>query len=230
MSILRFGRAIPTSLREWERVFERLNLVIQEDAGGTTITADVLNAGNVSPNDAAFVTLAANDSLSMERVLTPASGELTLTDNGAGNTVELGLDDVGTPGSYAKVTVDAKGRVTAGGALGDADIPATIARDSEVTSAIATHEAAGDPHPVYMTQAEVEALMATQYALRYDQDADPPTLAYLGEADPGTATSSAAWRIKKLTFGGDGDVTTEWADGDSSFNNVWDNRASLSYS
>jgi hypothetical protein len=42
------------------------------------------------------------------------------------------LPDTGTPGTYTKVTTDAKGRVTAGDVLADADIPATIARDSEV--------------------------------------------------------------------------------------------------
>lgn len=43
-------------------------------------------------------------------------------------------------------------------ALVDADIPASIARDSEVTAAITTHEGAADPHPIYLTQAELIAL------------------------------------------------------------------------
>lgn len=34
-------------------------------------------------------------------------------------------------------------------ALQDADIPSSIARDSEVTSAITSHEGEADPHPVY---------------------------------------------------------------------------------
>lgn len=72
--------------------------------------------------------------------------------------------------------------------------------------------------------------MGVSLALKYDQDADPPTLAYLGQALPGTADSSAAWRIQKLTFGSGGDVTVEWADGDADFDNVWSNRASLTYS
>jgi hypothetical protein len=42
-------------------------------------------------------------------------------------------------------------------ALADGDIPASIARDAEVTAAIATHAAAGDPHPTYLTQAEGDA-------------------------------------------------------------------------
>jgi hypothetical protein len=35
------------------------------------------------------------------------------------------------------------------GALQDADVPSSIARDSEVTTAISNHEAAGDPHAGY---------------------------------------------------------------------------------
>lgn len=66
-------------------------------------------------------------------------------------------------------------------------------------------------------------------ATKYDQDADPPTLAYLGHAYPGTAGSVAQWRIQKLVFGGDGDVTITWADGNANFDNIWDDRASLSY-
>lgn len=65
------------------------------------------------------------------------------------------------------------------------------------------------------------------YALRYDYvDA---TTSYLGEAVPGSLSSAAVWRVKLLTFAGD-DVTVTYADGDSDFDNVWDNRASLTYS
>lgn len=50
---------------------------------------------------------------------------------------------------------------------------------------------------------------------------------YVGEASIGTATSAASWRIKKV------DSTTglilQWA-GTGVFDQVWDNRASLSYS
>lgn len=55
------------------------------------------------------------------------------------------------------------------------------------------------------------------------------TTTYIGEADPGTEGSAASWRIKRVSVSGS--VTSiEWADGDTSFNNVWDNRATLSYS
>lgn len=42
-------------------------------------------------------------------------------------------------------------------AIADADVPSTIARDSEVTSAIGTHEAAADPHTGYVRESVVDA-------------------------------------------------------------------------
>lgn len=62
------------------------------------------------------------------------------------------------------------------------------------------------------------------YAMQLDEGA---TYTYAGEALPGTATSSVGWRIKRLTNATNALV---WADGDSNFDNVWDSRASLSYS
>jgi len=74
----------------------------------------------------------------------------------------------------------------------------------------------------------MDDITMAQLALEYDVVSS--TLSYLGEANPGTATSAASWRIKRLVFDASGDITVTYADGDSSFNNIWDNRASLSYS
>ena len=62
------------------------------------------------------------------------------------------------------------------------------------------------------------------YALRYDEGA---TYTYIGEAAAGSAESSAVWRIKRLTNASNAIV---WADGNTGFDNVWDDRASLSFS
>lgn len=59
-------------------------------------------------------------------------------------------------------------------------------------------------------------------------EADASTT-YVGEAATGTALGAASWRIKRLTQSGTV-LLTEWADGDGLFNNVWNNRASLTYS
>lgn len=57
-----------------------------------------------------------------------AGNGLTVTDD------KIALPEVGTAGTYPKVTTDEEGRVTAGADLEDADIPASIARASDVSA------------------------------------------------------------------------------------------------
>lgn len=65
------------------------------------------------------------------------------------------------------------------------------------------------------------------YAARLDKVSS--TLFYGGKAAPGSATSAAVWQIQQITLVSD-DVEILWADGDGNFDNVWDDRLSLSYS
>ena len=54
---------------------------------------------------------------------------------------------------------------------------------------------------------------------------------YIGRAVPGTATSAAAWQIRKLTYDGSNNpLTILFAGGVPTFTAIWDNRAALSYS
>lgn len=63
------------------------------------------------------------------------------------------------------------------------------------------------------------------YTIRVD-DAST-TVTYIGKALVGSTTSSAQWQIKKLdTTSG---VVINFADGNDQFDNVWDDRASLTY-
>jgi hypothetical protein len=52
---------------------------------------------------------------------------------------------------------------------------------------------------------------------------------YVGTAAVGAADSAAVWAIKRMVFSGTVVLTT-WADGNPLADNVWDNRASLTYS
>jgi hypothetical protein len=70
-------------------------------------------------------------------------------------------------------------------------------------------------------------LYSLQYTTRYEEVS--PELIYFGEAAPGAAESAPIWRIKRLTTVG-GLNTVHYADGTNNFNNVWADRASLSYS
>lgn len=55
------------------------------------------------------------------------------------------------------------------------------------------------------------------------------TVTYIGEATPGSATSAAVWQITKIDSSSNPTVIT-YADGNANFDNIFDNRASLSYS
>lgn len=72
----------------------------------------------------------------------------------------------------------------------------------------------------------VQVTAGVSLAVRFDDSAHP--IAYLGHAQAGTLPSSAGWRISRFDF--TSGVVQTWADGNDHFDNVWDARASLSYS
>jgi hypothetical protein len=67
---------------------------------------------------------------------------------------------------------------------------------------------------------------SVQAAVRFDSSASP--ILYYGEAAPGSAESSAVWRIQRIdTSSG---VTITWPGGSAAYNQAWSNRAILFYS
>ena len=71
------------------------------------------------------------------------------------------------------------------------------------------------------------SLIEKNYDLLLD-DTTTINMTYIWEAVIWTATSSALWRIKRLdeTTG----LAVGWADSNANFDNIWDNRVSLTYS
>lgn len=71
------------------------------------------------------------------------------------------------------------------------------------------------------------------------EDADPgisiidttttPGVTYMGRADGGTSRSAAIWQVRKYFTNADGDMELAWADGDALSDNVWADRATLTY-
>lgn len=54
---------------------------------------------------------------------------------------------------------------------------------------------------------------------------------YAGEADPGSATSDAKWKIMKFTYDGNNNVTDiQFMNKSNAFDQIWDNRAAGIYS
>lgn len=64
--------------------------------------------------------------------------------------------------------------------------------------------------------------------IEYDANDNP---IYVGMAEPSTATGALSWQIKKITYDANNNPTAvEWADGNDSFDNKWDERATYTYS
>lgn len=117
-------------------------------------------------------------------------------------------------------------------------IPVSMTRNSQTAMAVVNPD--GTPiggssggltdAELRATPVEVEGTFystTAQYAVIAD-DVTTGGVVYVGYADPGTATSAASWRIKKIDTS-NYPITT-WADGNSNFDNVYDNRTSLTYS
>lgn len=54
------------------------------------------------------------------------------------------------------------------------------------------------------------------------------SVTYIGKAIPGSTTAEAVWSIQKMVVTGT-ETSFEWADGNPLFDNIWDNRAGLTY-
>lgn len=79
-----------------------------------------------------------------------------------------------------------------------------------------------------MRPSAVEDTSYYTYKLAYDASNN---LEYMGKSVIGSGTSEAKWQIIKLTYDASNNLTgILWAGGLESFVNIWDNRASLSYS
>jgi len=63
-----------------------------------------------------------------------------------------------------------------------------------------------------------------------DTNVSPTNITYAGDATPGELTANAVWRIRQISQFADGDISVLWADGNSNFDNIWDDRLGLSYS
>ena len=67
-------------------------------------------------------------------------------------------------------------------------------------------------------------------ALRAEYDGNS-LLIYFADAAPGSLTSAPVWRIRKLTYDGNGNfVSMTWPSASTASTFIWDNRSTYSYS
>jgi hypothetical protein len=83
----------------------------------------------------------------------------------------------------------------------------------------------GAPGAAWNTEVAGETL----YTSTFDYDVNG-NLIYSGKAAIGSGKDAAAWQIRKLIYVDSVLTDIQYADGDQLFNNIWNNRAALSYS
>lgn len=69
---------------------------------------------------------------------------------------------------------------------------------------------------------------AVKYTTHIDEATDAIT--YIGKAVIGSATSAASWQIMRISATSASYTYFQWADSDDNFDNIFDNRASKTYS
>lgn len=192
-------------------------------AAGTNNIGDVdvltvpapLNVTGGGTEAAALRVTIANDS----------TGVVSIDDNGGSLTVDgtitanlaAGTNNIG---DVDVLTVPAPLNVTGGGTEASA-LRVTLANDSTGVLSI-------DDNGASITIDGTVTANPTDYIREIDTDGSN---LYVGYAVPGTATSSASWKIKRIVSSGTPtDYSARFADGNTNFDNIWDNRASLSYS
>jgi len=79
------------------------------------------------------------------------------------------------------------------------------------------------------TEENQTALIDGKYITIVDNGDTTTDIVYVGLALPTTATSAASWQIQEVDKTTDV-ITVKYADGNTNFDNIWDDRDSLSYS
>ena len=133
-------------------------------------------------------------------------------------------------GTYTAIKVDENGNLVTTGSTGGSS--AVQISDGSVTATI-TDVSGKKSLDVNVTDITLnkdnDAVTSWQAEQKTLIDNFSDTVTYIGKSAPNASTSSAVWLIKKITESGT--VTTiAYADGDSQYNNIWDNRTSLTYS
>lgn len=199
---IRSFSVIPSTVADWARFFRETSVTPSTDSVGTD---QILSGAITEPK-------MADDSVSTRALVDNAVDNARLRDSAARSVIGRGGATSGDPedlvaSADTHVLVRHAG-VVAFSALADADIPSTIARDTEVTSAISTHEAAGDPHPGYRLESA---------NVPWTEVSGKPI--YSGTGSPESVVSASVGSLYLRTDGGAG--TTLYVKESGSGNTGW---------
>ena len=141
---------------------------------------------------------------------------------GGGNGAEVEVTNF--PANPATSTLQSTGNTKLDSLLAELQLKADLAETQPVS-------VASLPLPSgAATSAKQDLLLAEIQVVRTCiVDQASATILYVGIADVGSSAAASVWQIKKLTTAGD-ILTMTFADGNSNYDNIWNNRASLTYS
>lgn len=151
-------RFIPQSVADWDRFFRGVpirpdpNSVGEPELQNSSVTESKVDAAAISTTK-----IQAHAVTNAKLAIGPAASVVCNPTNAVGDRDDLAFNADG------KFLVR-RGGVLVADTIADGDIPSGVARDTEVSAAIVAHEAAGDPHPVYATAAEVSAAITAALA------------------------------------------------------------------
>lgn len=134
--------------------------------------------------------------------------------------------DKGKEGTAGRVVVLARGG--SGGTDLSSLTPGATGVDPVGVVVYQGGQAVNLPWPAFISSIAGAIDMGAEMARRTDFVGD--ALMYRGESAPGTAEGTAAWRIKRIEFAADGDITETFAGGNADFTNAWTERSTLTYS
>lgn len=189
---LKSFRVLPTNTAEWDRFFRDVPVVPDPQSVGVTELKDA--------------------SITTSKLADAAVSNQKLADM-PGTSLKGRTSATSGPPADFTANVDGQILMRRGSTLGfdtlvDADIPATLARDTEVAAAITAHEAASDPHPQYETQAEADARYRQQStAITYGELTEVPAvlaLLHSGTGSPETVVTAGIGALYLRTDGGAG--------------------------
>lgn len=80
-----------------------------------------------------------------------------------------------------------------------------------------------------ISQISIKTFDIIQLSRRNDYDSSG-RLIYSGQSSPGSSTGDSVWRISKRVYTGGRLTSVLYADGDSNFDNEWDEITNLDYS
>ncbi|MBF0453270.1 MAG: hypothetical protein HQL72_00460 [Magnetococcales bacterium] len=89
------------------------------------------------------------------------------------------------------------------------------------------------PHSIHIDKSKLNNLLSGKNLLTTRTDSttvDSTDYIYMGSADPGSSESDPVWLIQRTALFADGSTATLFANGRVTFDQLWSNRAALTYS